>query len=457
MENVIEQKLEKLHLLLVSNQRSLLREQLLALNEVDIAQFIDEISPKQAAGVFRILPKDRASEVFVYLPPDKQEIIVTSISDVEICQILEDMFTDDTVDFLEEMPANIVKRVLQACPKEERERINRFLRYEANTGGALMTCEFVSFMGEVTVGEALAHIRETAEDKETVYNLYIVAEGALLLGRVPLRTLLVTADTTPLKDIMTTPTHFAYTTDPQGEIAATMRKYDLISLPIVDKEKRLVGIVTIDDAVDVISGRAGEDIQTMAAIKPLSRPYLKTSVFGLSRRRIIWLSVLMLAAVLTAIVIAYYEDMIYEIFILATFIPMIVATAGNAGSQSAALIIRGLAVGEIKTSDATKIIWKEVRIALLCCVLLVGLNFARIFVFVDAGELDGIRVLDIAFVVGIALTINITVANIIGGILPLAAYRVNLDPAIMASPLITTIADVGGIMVYFAVASMWLF
>lgn len=449
--------MENLYELLEKNEHAKLREELVKLNVVDIAEFIGGLPDEKIPEIFRILPKSISSDVFSYMEHDQQEQVITSISDHEISEIMHEMFTDDAVDFLEEMPAGIVKRVLAVTDSADRAKINEFLQYEEETGGALMTSEYVEIDEDTMVEDAIKLTRKFALDKETVYNLYITQKDRKLLGRVPLRTLLANDDKVLVKDIMTSPTVFAYTTDDQESIAQKMRKYDLISIPIVDREERLCGIITIDDAMDIITQEHTEDLEIMAALTPSTKPYLQTGVLRLSGNRIVWLLVLMISATVSSLVLQGFDDVLAQVLPLTFFIPMIIDTGGNAGSQASALVIRGLALGDIKGKDVGKVMWKELRIALLCGVILAVINFGRILIM-DSASIEAAlyRPFDIAMIVSITLVAVVILAKITGCLLPIAAQKLKMDPAVMAGPLITTVVDAFGLIIYFIIAKIFL-
>jgi len=442
--------MEQLYELLEKNDLIGLRNNLVGFNAVDIADFISGIPPEKVPDVFRILPKSLAVDVFSYMQPAQQEQIITLISKQEISEIMRELFVDDAVSFLEEMPSEVVKMVLAATDQTSRDKINEFLQYPPDSGGRIMTAEFVDIPAETTVGEALKIARETALDKETVYNIYVISAGRTLLGRVPLRTILACEDGVKVKDIMTTAV-YAHTTDKQEEIAQKIRKYDLLSIPIVDSQKRLCGIVTVDDALDVITEEATKDVEKMAALIPSTRPYLKTNVFRMSRNRVVWLLVLMLAAALTSTVMKGFDDVIAKVIPLTFFIPMLIDAGGNAGSQASALVIRGLAVGDLRPRDIAKIIWKEVRVALICGIALAAVSFGWVLLVggIDRAEYNAIS---ISLVVSLTLVAIIFVAKVAGGMLPIFAQKIKLDPATMSAPVITSIVDVTGLVIYFLIA-----
>jgi len=416
------------------------------MNEVDIAQLLEELDKQKLLIIFRILPKELAAGVFSYIPYELQGYIIESITDKEIKSIIDELFLDDTIDFLEEMPSNIVKRVLQATDDETRKLINQFLKYLEDSAGSIMTIEYVDLKKEMTVKQALEHIKETGVDKETIDTCYVLDNNRILEGIISIRKLILSDESTLVGDIMETDPIYINTHDDHERIASLFKKYDLISMPVVDNERRLVGIVTIDDVVDIIDQENTEDFQKMAAMHPSDEEYLKTSPLTLARHRITWLLILMISATLTGNIIIRFNDVLQSVVVLASFIPMLMDTGGNSGSQSSTLIIRGLALGEIKTSDIFKVIWKEIQVSAIVGLFLSLLNFVRIYFL---KKID----LNISLTVCITLFLTVMLAKIIGGVLPILAKKLKLDPAIMASPLITTIVDAAALTIYFSVAT----
>ncbi|AVQ29585.1 MULTISPECIES: magnesium transporter [Fusobacterium] len=441
MENVL--------FFLENNQLAKLKESLMEENPVDIAELLEDLTKEQSLKIFRILPKDTSAEVFSYLSSEKQQEIVENITDEEIRHIIDEMFIDDTVDFIEEMPANIVDKILQNTSPDTRQLINQFLKYPENSAGSVMTVEYVSLKSGMNIGQALNHIKKVGIDNETIDICYIIDNQRKLVGFISLKSLIFLDDILPLVDAMETNVISAITTDDQEFIASQFRKYDLTSMPVVDNEGRLVGIITIDDVVDVIDQENTEDFQKMAAMNPSDEEYLKESVFSLAKHRIIWLLVLMISATATGIIIRRYEEILQSVVILAAFIPMLMDTGGNAGSQSSTLIIRGIALGEIQLTDIGKILWKEFRVSLIVGVTLAFVNFLRIY-FIDRAGLT------ISLVVCASLLFTVVIAKVVGGVLPIMAKAFKLDPAIMASPLITTIVDACALVVYFGLSTHFL-
>ncbi|AGC68964.1 magnesium transporter MgtE [Thermoclostridium stercorarium subsp. stercorarium DSM 8532] len=432
--------------LIDSGNYSEARKKLIEMNEVDIAQLLEELDKQKLLIIFRILPKEIAAGVFSYISNQLQEYIIASITDREIKNIIDELFLDDTIDFLEEMPSNIVKRVLQATDDETRKLINQFLKYPEDSAGSIMTIEYVDLKKEMTVKQALEHIKETGVDKETIDTCYVLNENRILEGVIPIRKLILSDETTVVKDIMDTDPVYVNTHDDQEKIASLFKKYDLISMPVVDNERRLVGIVTIDDVVDIIDQENTEDFQKMAAMHPSDEEYLKTSPWVLAKHRITWLVILMISAAFTGNIINKYNNILQSIVILTSFIPMLMDTGGNAGSQSSTLIIRGLALGEITTRDIFRVILKEVQVSFICGFVLAALNFIRIYF------LEKINLL-VTLTVCVTLFFTVMLAKIIGCVLPILAKMLKVDPAIMASPLLTTIVDATSLMIYFTFAT----
>ncbi len=440
---------EKIIELIEEKKFSQLKEELNEMISVDIAELIDELDKKNSIIVFRLLSKDHAAEVFSYLSSAQQKDIVGAMHETKMKEILEELYFDDMIDFLEEMPANVVKKILKASTEEERKLINQFLNYPENSAGSLMTIEYVDLKKEMSVKEALSHIKKIGVDKETIYTCYVLNDKRKLEGIVSLRKLVLMEDDLLISDIMNEDVITTQTIDDQEEIASLFKKYDLITLPVVDKEGRLVGIITIDDIVDVIERENTEDFQKMAAMEPNDEEYLETGIFSLARKRIIWLLVLMVSATFTGSIISRFEDVLSTVVILATFIPMLMDTAGNAGSQSSTLVIRGMALGEIAINDYLKVFWKELRVSVVVGVALGIINFGRMLLLTKAG-------IPIAFTVSFTLFLTIVMAKVVGGTLPMLAKKLKLDPAIMAGPLITTIVDAMALIVYFNIASLLL-
>lgn len=433
--------------LIEKNQWARLRSILSEANPVDVASLLESLDDNdRMLVVFRLLPKDLAANVFAYLDSEFQAHIAASISKHEIRTLMDTLFLDDAVDFLEEVPANVVTRVLANTDETTRRLINQFLNYPDNSAGSIMTIEFVRIHKDWTVKQAMDSIRKTAPDKETIYTCYVVNQQRNLLGTVELRHLLLAPDDTVIRDIMEDNPVSVHTLDDREIVAGVVRKYDLMAIPVVDNEARLVGIITIDDVVDVIEEENTEDFEKMAAMHPSEDQYLRTPVLTLAKNRILWLMILMVSATFTGKIITHYDNVLEHVVILASFIPMLMDTGGNCGSQASTMIIRGMALGEIRWKDFFKVLFKETRVGLLVACGLTVVNFARLMLFERTG-------LQIAFVMNISLFATVVLAKIIGSILPMLAKKVRLDPALMASPIITTIVDACSLMIYFFVAT----
>ena len=415
------------------------------LNVVDIANLIDGLDPQTGVALYRMLPKDVAAEVFAKFDPEQQEAIIYASTDTEIRELIEDMFLDDTVDLLEEMPSGVVSRILENTGHSDRSMINQLLKYPDSSAGSIMTTEYISLKKEMTVSSAIDKIKREGIQSETIYILYVTDENRILEGILSLRDLIVADDSKRVGELMREDVIYAYTLDDKEEVANIFKKYSFEALPIVDQEKRIVGIVTVDDILDVIEEEVTEDFQIMAATTPTDKPYLETGIFALSKHRILWLLILMISATITQKIIYNYENILQNVTFLSGFIPMLMDTGGNSGSQSSTLIIRGLATGDIKSRDWYRVVFKEVRVAMVCGLALAVINYFKII------YLDGIPS-NVALVVSLTLVCAVMIAKIVGAILPMVAIKIKVDPAIMASPLITTIVDALSLMVYFIIA-----
>ena len=444
-----EERNEALLELVRSKKFRTLRQVLSEMNEVDVAAFIEELDPEKTVVVFRMLPKELASDVFACLELDKQQHIVSSITDKELTSIIEDLSVDDAVDMVEELPANIVKRVLQNATPETRSQINEFLKYPENSAGSIMTAEYIGLRKTMTVEDAFAYIRQHGVDKETIYTCYVMDNKRTLEGVVTVKDLLMNPYETLIEDIMDTRIIKARTTDDREDVVDLFNKYDLTTLPVVDTEDRLVGIITVDDAVDVMEEEATEDFEKMAAMMPSEKPYLKTGVFEMAKHRILWLMILMISATVTGGILAKYEEAFALLPILVTFVPQLMDTGGNAGSQASTMIIRGMAVGDIDLGDVAKVLWKEIRVGFVCGLTLAAINLVRILIF-NPGQFK------VALVVVFSMFVTVIIAKCIGCLLPMTAQRLGIDPAIMASPLITTLVDAVSLTVYFELATNFL-
>ncbi len=437
--------LDALELLIDTRRFRALRDALAEMNEVDIAQFLGELEPEKAVLAFRTLPKEAASEVFSNLESEVQQVIIGSITDAELAAIVEDLYVDDAVDMLEELPANVVKRVLKNAKPDTRALINQFLKYPENSAGSIMTAEFTDLRAAMTVAQAIEHIRRTGEDRETIYTCYVIDASRKLEGVVTVKDLLLAPDGMQVRDVMSDDVISIGTLEDQEEVARLFNKYDFLSLPVVDHEDRLVGIITVDDAMDVMEQEATEDFEVMGAMHPSEKPYLKTGVVTLAKNRIVWLLVLMISGMVTGGILGRYEAAFAAMPILVTFIPMLTDTGGNAGSQSSTLIIRGIAVGDITGRDIPAVLWKELRVAALVGVALSAVNYLRLVLTYPGHEM-------VALTVALTMFCTVVMAKTIGGILPLVAKFFHADPAIMAAPLITTIVDALSLIIYFNIA-----
>ena len=431
--------------LLAQREFKAVRSILDVMNEVDIASLLSTLSDKELALAFRLIPKDKAAEVFSNMDTSMQTYLVTMFTEKELKELLDDLYMDDTVDMLEELPANLVKRILATVSASDRSMINQLLNYPEDSAGSIMTTEYVDLREEMTVGQAMAHIKKTGIHKETIYTCYIT-ERRKLVGIVSAKDLMTTDDDVPIKDLMETEIISVYTHADQEQVAQLFTKYDLLALPVIDLDGRMVGIVTFDDAMDVMVDEATEDITKMAAINPSEKTYFETSVLQHAKNRIPWLLILMFTSIITGTIITRYENAFAAVPLLVSFIPMLMDTGGNCGSQSATLIIRGIALDEIRFTDLFKVMFKEFRISLIVGAFLAVANGVRIFIqYHNPG---------LAVVIACSLMGTVIMAKLVGCILPLLAKKVNLDPAIMASPLITTLVDTFSILIYFNIATV---
>lgn len=449
-----EKDFERFYSLIETNQLKQLKNELAEMAYPDIAEFIMSIEDeKTVVKVFRILPKDISADVFAYLDSDSQEIIVRLITDREIERLMDDLYVDDAVDFLEEVPANVVRRVLANTDRETREIINRFLKYPENCAGSVMTIEMVELHDRLTVGEAIKNIRRTGVDKETIYTCYVIDDKRHLVGTIPLRRLILNDEDEYLTDIMSDDEQLISVTtmDDQEEVAALAKKYDLLSVPVVDRENRLVGIITIDDIVDIIDEEATEDFEKMANLRPSDDEYLKTKVLKLAKNRIPWLMVLMISSTLTGQIIEGFESKLAAVAGLTACIPMLMGTGGNSGSQVSTLIIRGLALGEIKVKDYFKVLWKEIRVSIMVGFVLGVVNALRMFILRSTIGNDASN--SVILVVSLSVWCVVIVAKIMGCTLPIIAKLLKLDPAMMTGPMISTVVDAISLLIYFALAN----
>lgn len=429
-----------------------LRDILVTMNAADVAGVFDTMPETKLPLLFRLLPKELAAETFVEMEPEAQELLIQGFSDNELKEVVDELYVDDAVDIVEEMPANVVKRILKQADPEMRKMINEILKYPDDSAGSIMTTEYVSLRPDMTTEEAIKRIRRTGVDKETIYNCYVTENNRKLIGTITIRTLLLSEDDDVLEEIMEPNVISVNTLEDQEDVAEMFAKYDFVALPVVDQENRLVGIVTVDDAIDVMREEATEDFEKLAGMTPSDKPYLRTGVLETFRSRLPWLMILMLSATLTSMVLTSYETSLAACSALIAFIPMLTGTGGNSGTQASVAVIRGLSLGEVEFTDSLKVLWKEIRVAVLCGVTLAACNFVKLLV-VDRMLLHNTGV-DIPVAATICVTMVFTVfcAKSVGCLLPLLAERIHLDPAVMASPFISTVVDVVTLVIYFQVA-----
>ena len=438
--------MDELKTLLESKQYSALREKMADMNEADIAAFMEELEEEDLLKVFRILPKNSAADVFAYLELEEQQFIIQSLSERDAANIIDNLMADDAADLLEEMPSNVVKKLLSTASPETRADINHLLRYPEDSAGSIMTVEYIDLRESMTVEDALARIRDRGLDSETVNICYVLDAGRVLKGTVALRYLLIRDRDEIIGEIMNTNVISIGTLTDQEEAARMLQKYDFTAMPVVDNENRLVGIITIDDVVDILEEEATEDMEKMAAILPSDKPYFKTGVFETYKKRMPWLLFLMISATFTGAIITRYTNALAGYLVLTAYIPMLMDTGGNAGSQASVSIIRSLSLGEIDFSEVGKAIWKEIRVAFMCGLTLACANFVKMMI------LDRIPA-QIALIICLTLVMVVLIAKLIGCTLPLLADKIGFDPAVMASPLITTIVDAVSLSIYFALAT----
>ena len=450
MEEEIRKEFMELMALMEAGKHQEFKDKARECLPVDIAEGLEEVEDSsKVIKLFRMLPKDIASDVFSYMTSEQQQLIAESATNAEIKALVDDMFMDDAVDFLEEMPANVVKKVLQNADETTRTTINQLLNYPENSAGSLMTIEYVDLHDYFTVRKAMDYIRRTGIDKETVYTCFVIDDQRHLVGQVSLRKLIIAPESTIIRDIMDTNIVSAMTTDDQEAVADDFRRYDLTSIAVCDKEERLVGIITIDDIVDVIQDENTEDIKKMAAIIPSDEAYLKTSVWNLVTHRLPWLLLLMISATFTSTIITHFETLLSGAVVLTAFIPMLMDSAGNSGSQTSVTVIRNMALGEVELSDWLRVLFKELRVAVLSGLALAAVNFLRMMIFTSAGTM-------VSLTVSVTLLCTVVIAMAVGCLRPMGAKRLGLDPAVMASPMITTIVDACSLLIYFMIASAML-
>ncbi len=437
-------------LLLEEKQYAALKLLLSRTHPADIAETLENIDQIYFLRAFRLLTKALAAEVFVELSPERQELVIGSYTDTELSGMLSELYIDDTVDLIEEMPANIVKRILRTSSAQDRATINHLLRYEKDSAGSLMTTEYVRLRADMTVADALAHIRRVAIDKETIYTCYITDNERRLIGIVTAKDLLLATYETRLSDIMTTTVVSLSTENDREMVAQFFEKYGFLAIPVVDREQRLVGIVTVDDAIEAMHEEVEEDFAKMAAITPTDEPYLKNSVLSLFRARIPWLLILMISATFSSMILSFFESALPAVLIL--FVPMLMDTGGNSGGQASVTLIRALSLGEVSFSDVLRVLWKELRVALLCGVILCVVAFGKILLIDNLLMGNPSVTLTVALAVSVTLLVTIVMAKLIGSSLPILASRIGLDPAVMASPFITTLVDVVSLVFFFFIS-----
>ena len=439
-------------LLLEEKKYMTLRDILVTMNPSDVAALFEALPEDRLPLLFRLLPKEQAAETFVEMEPEAQQLLIHGFSDTELKQVVDELYVDDAVDLIEEMPANVVKRILSQADPEMRQSINEILRYAEDSAGSIMATEYISLRPTMHVDEAITRIRRTGVDKETIYTCYVTRDRKLI-GIVTVKDLLLCEDDdTVIEDIMITNVIHVKTWDDKEKVAQMLSKYNFLALPVLDSEERMVGIVTFDDAMDVIEEEATEDIKKMAAIIPSEKSYMRMQPVEIFKKRVPWLTLLMISSTFTGFIISYFENQLYAMICLSSFIPMLMGSAGNAGSQTSVTIIRGLSLNEIKFSDLAKVIWKEIRVAVLCGLVLAAACFAKVML-VDCLLLhtDGVNWI-VALVVCLALAVTVLASKIVGCVLPMLADKLGFDPALMASPLITTVVDALSLLVYFNIA-----
>ncbi len=449
---------EKIIEMIEGKKFGLLKETLSQMNPADLAPIFEEIEEKDIAVIFRILPKEFAAEVFVEMDSDMQQFLIEAFSDKELKEVMDELFMDDTVDIIEEMPANVAKRILKQTNATTRKMINQLLAYPEDSAGSIMTTEYIDLEKNMTVDEAFDRIRKIGFESESIYTCYVTDRRRKLLGIVSVKDLLLNPKDCLVDDIMDENIIFANTLDDKEDVATQFEKYDLLAIPVVDKENRLVGIVTVDDAIDVIQEEASEDIEKMAAILPSEKTYLKTGVFETFKARIPWLLFLMISATFTGAIISSFESKLTACLALIAFIPMLMGTGGNSGSQSSVTVIRALSLGDIDFSDILRVIWKELRVSVVCGIVLGAVNFIKLYLvdYLWLKNFDaGIELLEI-IAVCVTLVIVVVVAKLVGAVLPIIAKKLGSDPAVMASPLVTTILDAVSLIIYFSIAAVLL-
>ena len=453
-EVIQERRSEELTELLDNRDMKQLKRRMEEMNEFDVAEFLSELEDNRMPMVFRLLSKETAAEVFANLEPEEQEQVINSITDSELGSIIEELYLDDAVDMMEELPANVVRRVMRTATPETRNLINQYLRYPENSAGSIMTSEFVDLKKYMSVKESFARIRRIGEDKETIYVCFVISADRKLEGIVTVKDLLLSDDDVVIEDLMDRNVIFATTHEDQEAVSEKFSDYDLMAMPVVDKEGRLVGIVTVDDIIDVMEQEATEDIELMAGILPSDKPYARTSTVEVWKNRIPWLMFLMLSATFTSMILTKFEDMLAVQAGLVAFIPMLMGTGGNSGAQSSTAVIRSLSLGETEPKDVFRVMWKEWRVALLCGLTLALVNFGKMLL------VDGMLLKNDTVTVAVAATVSLSIlfivmfAKAIGSVLPILAEKLGVDPAVMANPLISTLTDAVSLLIYIYVAKL---
>ena len=453
-ETMHDRQFEELSGLLDAQRMKALQNRLEEMNEFDVAEFLTEVDTQRMPMVFRLLSKGKAAEVFANLEAPEQELIINSITDSELGAIIEDLYVDDAVDMMEELPANVVKRVMRTATRETRNLINQYLKYPENSAGSIMTAEFVDLKKYMNVREAIARIRRIGEDKETIYTCFVTSADRKLEGVISVKDLLLNDDETVVGDIMDTNVVFCMTQDDQEEAAEKISDYDLMALPVTDREGRLVGIVTVDDVIDVMEKEATEDFEIMAAMTPSDKPYSRTGAFDIWKNRVPWLLFLMLSATFTTMILNSFEEALAVQTVLIGFVPVIMGTGGNSGAQSSTAIIRSISLGDTEPADVLRVVWKEWRVSILCGVSLAAVNFAKMLL-VDRLLMNNPDVtVTVALTVSLAIVLTVMFAKVVGSLLPILAEKIGLDPAVVATPLITTISDAVSLLIYLEIARL---
>ena len=453
-DDLVDKNTDELTELLDNRNMKALRERMDEMPEFDVAEFLSSLKDNRMPMLFRLLSKEKAAEVFANFDAPDQERIINSITDSELAGIVEELYVDDAVDMMEELPANVVKRVMRTATSETRNLINQYLHYPENSAGSIMTAEFVDLKKYMSVKEAFARIRRIGEDKETIYICFVTSADRKLEGIVTVKDLLLADPETVIEDLMDRNVIYAVTTEDQESVSEKFSDYDLMALPVVDKENRLVGIVTVDDIIDVMEQEATEDIQLMAGMTPSDKPYLRTGITEMWKNRIPWLMFLMLSATFTSMILTSFEDRLAVQTVLIAFIPMLMGTGGNSGAQASTAVIRSLSLGDVEPKDVLKVMWKEWRVALLCGLSLAAVNFVKMLL------LDGMLLGNDSITVSVAATVSVSIvfivmfAKVVGSFLPIAAEKIGVDPAVMANPLISTLTDAVSLLIYIFVAKL---